>query len=276
MSTDITPYRGETAYTLEETLSLGKVLASSGFFSDSRDAAQAVTKILAGRELGIGAIAAMTGIYIVKGRVTMSANLMAAQIKRSGRYTYRVARLDDTGCELVFFEGGQEIGRSSFTAADAKAAGLWGSSDPWKKTPRNMLFARAMSNGAKWYTPDIFAGPVYTPDELDSAGPDIAPVVVEPAVNVATGEVLERPAALPAPTGRDLNPVKALVNEIRQLGGDPGQITPRKLLDMPDAEFTAYVDGMRRLRDDLILLAATPEAALTTVSASTDEVPADL
>jgi hypothetical protein len=30
-----------------------------------------------------------------------------------------------------------------------------------------MLFARAMSNGAKWHTPDVFAGnPVYTADEL--------------------------------------------------------------------------------------------------------------
>jgi hypothetical protein len=29
-----------------------------------------------------------------------------------------------------------------------------------------MLFARAMSNGARWYCPDVFAGPAYTPDEL--------------------------------------------------------------------------------------------------------------
>jgi hypothetical protein len=246
MSTEIAPYRPENAYTLEETLSLGKVLASSGFFSDSRDAAQAVTKILAGRELGLGAIAAMTGIYIVKGRVTMSANLMAAQIKRSGRYNYRVARLDDTGCEIVFFEGRDEIGRSSFTAEDAKAAGLWGSSDPWKKTPRNMLFARAMSNGAKWFTPDIFAGPVYTPDELG----DGEPLPAAPPANVHTGEVVE-PKALQAPPARDLNPVKALVDEIRLLGGDPGRVTARKLLDMSDAEFSDYAEGMRLLRDRL-------------------------
>jgi hypothetical protein len=29
-----------------------------------------------------------------------------------------------------------------------------------------MLFARAMSDGVKWYTPDVFNGPVYTPDEI--------------------------------------------------------------------------------------------------------------
>ncbi|RDT44717.1 hypothetical protein DXF87_27490, partial [Enterobacter roggenkampii] len=34
------------------------------------------------------------------------------------------------------------------------------------KFPKNMLFARAMSNGVKWFTPDVFSGPVYTPEEL--------------------------------------------------------------------------------------------------------------
>lgn len=174
-----------------DMMTLGQTLAKSGYFTDARDAAQAVVKVLAGQEMGIGPVAAMTGIYIVKGRVTLSANLMAAQIKRSGRYSYRVARLDDTGCELVFLEQGQEIGRSSFTAEDAKAAGLWNSSDPWKKTPRNMLFARAMSNGAKWYCPDVFSGPVYTPDELNGPtvieeAPPAPQLVVEPVREITT------------------------------------------------------------------------------------------
>jgi hypothetical protein len=31
-----------------------------------------------------------------------------------------------------------------------------------------MLFARAISNGVKWYTPDVFAGPVYVPEEMEN------------------------------------------------------------------------------------------------------------
>lgn len=179
-----------------DVMTLGTTLAKSGYFTDVKDAAQAVVKVLCGRELGIGDIAAMTGIYIVKGRVTMSANLMASLIKRSGKYNYRVTRMENDGVTIVFYEGKDEIGTSSFTADDAKAAGLWNSSDPWKKTPRNMLFARAMSNGAKWFCPDIFSGPVYTPDELgDSSVIDVTP---EPArftppsnVDVRTGEIVE-------------------------------------------------------------------------------------
>jgi hypothetical protein len=35
-----------------DVMGLGEVLARSGFFSDTRDAAQAVVKVLAGQELG--------------------------------------------------------------------------------------------------------------------------------------------------------------------------------------------------------------------------------
>lgn len=182
MATDLVVRRErDTQYSLQETVQLGEVLARSGFFADSKDAAQCVTKILAGRELGIGPVASMTGIYIVKGRVTLSANVMAAQIKRSGRYNYRVTRMDDDGCSIDFYEQGEPVGTSTFDKGDAQAAGLLGG-DNWKKFPRNMYFSRAMSNGAKWFCPDVFSGPVYTPDELQD---------VHTSVDTVTGEIVE-------------------------------------------------------------------------------------
>lgn len=152
--------------TFDETMRLCGVLAKSGYFADAREASQAVVKVIAGRELGIPAVAAMTGIYIVKGRVSLSANLMAGAVKRSGRYTYRVKQHDDKVCSIDFLErvDGQweHIGNSIFTEADARRA----ETQNLQKFPRNMLFARAMSNGVKWYCPDVFQGPVYTPEEL--------------------------------------------------------------------------------------------------------------
>lgn len=152
--------------TLRETMTLGETLAKSGFFSDAGSAAKAVVKILAGKELGFGPIASMTGIHIIQGKVAVGANLMGASVKSDPRYDYRVLDLSDDRAEVAFYEGGKEIGRSVFTMEDAKGAGLSGKGN-WRKFPRNMLFSRAMSNGVRWYCPDAFGGsPTYTPEEL--------------------------------------------------------------------------------------------------------------
>jgi hypothetical protein len=42
-----------------------------------------------------------------------------------------------------------------------------------------MLFARAMSNGVKWFTPDIYEMPVYVPEEMAQVTEDVPAQVVE-------------------------------------------------------------------------------------------------
>jgi hypothetical protein len=144
---------------------LGALVASSAYFSDAREAAQAAVKIMAGAELGIGPIASMRGIDIIKGEVSLSAGMVAAMVRRSGVYDYRVERWDNEACEIVFTRNRRPLTPSSvFTLEDAKRAGLAGPN--YQKFPRNMLFARAMTNGARVHCPEVFVGAVYTPDEL--------------------------------------------------------------------------------------------------------------
>lgn len=151
-----------------DVMELGDVLIKSGYFQDTKQAAQAVVKVLAGVEIGLGPIAAMTGIYIIKGRITLSANAMAAVIKNSGKYDYRIIEHNNEICKIEFYQNGEKVGLTEFSMDDAAQAGLTnGPGQSWQKFPRNMLFARALSNGAKWFCPDVFAGnPPYTPDEL--------------------------------------------------------------------------------------------------------------
>lgn len=195
-----------------DPITLGNVLAASGFFADSRGGAQAAVKVMAGQELGFGPIASMTGIYIVKGRVTLSANLMAAAIKRHPSYTFRVTEHTNAVCTIDFIEDGQVIGTSTFSMDDAKAAGLAGS-ETYKKFPKNMLYARALSNGAKWYCPDVFGGgPAYTPDELTDAvtydadgtivavAEDAAPV--DPDIAAHAAQVLDAQPVADKPLGK--------------------------------------------------------------------------
>src|SRR6185503_11933461 len=130
--------------TLRNDMSLsdiGAVFAKSGLFQDARDAAQAIVKVLAGAELGIGPVASMTGINIIKGRVTLSANLIAGAIKRNTKYDFKVVEHDDKHCVIDFYQGAEKLGTSSFSMDDARKAQLSG--DNWTKYPRNMVYARA-------------------------------------------------------------------------------------------------------------------------------------
>jgi hypothetical protein len=92
---------------------------------------------------------------------------MAAAIKRSGKYDYR-AETDDEACSITFFDLSQrdrsgvplQIGTTTFSMDDARRAGLGGQN--WKKYPRAMLFARAISAGYREHCPDALgAAPVY-------------------------------------------------------------------------------------------------------------------
>jgi hypothetical protein len=181
--------------TVADLQRLGSLLAASGYFRDARDMAQAAVKIQAGAELGIPPVAAMSSIYIVEGKPTLSAVLMGALVKRSGRYNYRVTEHTADRCSIAFYEGKEQIGLSTFTLADAEAAGVT-RNPTWKKYARNMLFARAMSNGCRWYCPDVFGGPIYTPEELgeqrvNADGEPLDAKVVEPVKAVVVEPVHE-------------------------------------------------------------------------------------
>jgi hypothetical protein len=161
-----------TQLPLSDIMNIGKAFAESGMFADTKSAAQAIVKIQAGQEIGIPPFAAMTGIHIIQGKPTIGAGLIASRLKGSGKYDYRVITNDEKLCSIDFYQGKDLIGNSTFTIDDAKKAGT----KNLDKFPKNMLFARAISNGVKWYTPDIFSGPVYVPEEM--------PTITEDAVHI--------------------------------------------------------------------------------------------
>jgi hypothetical protein len=132
----------------------------------------------------------MTGLFTSQsGKVTMSANTMAMLIKgwippgaKSPKYRYVLRKHTDKECVADVFErvdgftdGGkaiwawEKIGECSFTEADAVKAQLTTGPNKanYAKYPRNMLFARMISNMAKFYCADAFGGThAYLPDEL--------------------------------------------------------------------------------------------------------------
>lgn len=200
MSADLVLHRHHEPTSLQvptniaEIKQFAEMFAKSGYFQDAREMAQAAVKIIAGAECGVKPFAAMNGIYIVKSRTTMSANLMATLVKTSGRYNYKIVEITGQNCRIDFYENGEKSGESSFSRQDAVTAGT----QNLDKFARNMLFARAMSNGVRWFCPDVTAGPVYTPEELgeevDGEGEMLRPPVMVHSietVDTTTGEITQ-------------------------------------------------------------------------------------
>jgi hypothetical protein len=159
MNTQVTTV---TTINTTDIMNISKAFYESGMFTDIKSVAQAMVKISAGQEIGIPPFASMTGIHIIQGKPTIGAGLIASRLKGSGKYDYRVVEASEKVCSIDFFQGATKIGNSTFTIEDARKA-LTKNID---KFPKNMLFARAISNGVKWYCPDIFSGPVYVPEEM--------------------------------------------------------------------------------------------------------------
>lgn len=157
---------GAIVVSYDETEKIAKAMVASGFFKDVTQTSQAIVKILAGRELGFGPFASLSGVNVIQNKPVIGANLLASAIKATHKYNYRILEMTDKACEIEFFEQGKTVGKSRFTWDDAEKAGLT-AKDNWRKYPRNMLFARAISNGQKWFCPDACNGvTVYTPDEM--------------------------------------------------------------------------------------------------------------
>lgn len=126
--------------------------------------------------LGVPFPQVMQTMAVMRGRMTMSADLMAAVVRRAGHklrvreqgmsVTATLVRTDDPDYEFAV----------TWDEAKARQAGLWGQRGPWSQYPAQMLRSRAITEVCRQGASDALAGSIYTPEELGgSAGhPDTA------------------------------------------------------------------------------------------------------
>ena len=146
----------------------------------AKSAYEAFYVIQYGLELGLPPAKSIQSLHLIKGKVTMSADLMVALCLRSPDCDYiEVAESTADHCTYRAKRRGRPEQTFTFTMADAKRAGLTG--DNWRKYPHAMLKARAGSHLARQVFPDVVMG-LYDPDEIRNVGDaEVVEPVVEPA-----------------------------------------------------------------------------------------------
>jgi len=163
--------------------------------SNFANMAQVMAVIQFGRELGYAPMTALNNIILVKGKPSMSANMIAAKLKQSG-YKIKVKKLTDKVCTLSFTSPDGDVNTFSFTWEDAQRAKLTGK-DNWMNYPKQMLYARAVSMGGRMFASDVLMG-IYATEEMEDAPERVqaqAEVVEDKPVvqEVSTPEVPQEP-----------------------------------------------------------------------------------
>lgn len=145
----------------------------SGFLPPHIDSPQKAFAIWQmGRELGIPPMQSFRSINVIKGKPTLSAELMLGLIYQripGSKVTFKTPpERQHLECEVTMQRPGGDAQTFSFSMEDAKRAGLGGAN--WQKYPAAMMRARVVSAGARAVFPDAIMG-CYTPEELDEPEP---------------------------------------------------------------------------------------------------------
>lgn len=123
--------------------------------------------LLLGRDLGLTAMQAITGIHVIEGKPSVSAQTAVALVKRSGLCKYfRLVEGSDKAASYETHRVGEPgPTRMTYTIEEAQRAGLSGKHN-WKAYPAAMLRARCAMALARDVYPDLIAN-VYDPEELE-------------------------------------------------------------------------------------------------------------
>lgn len=151
--------------------------------------AAVLSVMLAGYELGVGPMQALQSVNIIKGKPSVSPELMRALVARAGHQVLVDASDVSATVQCHRREWDPDTWSAfTWTIEDAKRAGLVRADGPWVKFPRAMLTARATSEACRAVFPDVIAGLSYTPEEVSEFDLVVVPPT-PPARAIAPGVV---------------------------------------------------------------------------------------
>lgn len=157
---------------MSDLSSVAGLIFNSKVYGDIQTKEAAAIKIVAGMEYGFNPFQSMSMIDFIQGRPTLNAHGKATLINSSGDFRLKIVELTPTNCVIdVYRKNGEgewkKVNTNSFSWDDAKQAELTTGKNAhsWKKYPRNMLFARCVSNIWRWDCAELNLRH-FTPDQI--------------------------------------------------------------------------------------------------------------
>lgn len=173
---------------LEEQMNYSKALAAASIIPREFQNSPANVLVAIGyaQALGEHPISALTDVYIVNGRPSMSAAMMHRRALEAG-HRVRVTATEDEATASIWRKDDPSFEhRVTWTLDRAKASGL--TKNPvWKTFSSAMLRARAISEACRLACPEVLGAAKYLPDEIGGAFADAPGEVVTAEPSKPTG-----------------------------------------------------------------------------------------
>jgi hypothetical protein len=167
---------------MDDAVTLAQRMFDSRLFSAYGTPQAVLATVLAGRELGIPAMASLRAFHIIEGKPTLSAGAIQSLVVKSGKARYfRCSERTDQRATFVTQRGDDPEMALSYTIEDGRRAFMftpdmdvkalaekerkWQASS-WGKNPADMCVARAATKLARLVYPDVVSG-LYAPEEME-------------------------------------------------------------------------------------------------------------
>lgn len=150
--------KGLEPMTLEKAFLLAETFAVTGMCG-IKSPADALARIMTGRELGLTALQSIRGVYMIEGKPSLDASLlMGLCIQHPDCEKFDFMESTNERAVLHVKRRGRPLQEIVWTIDDAKQAKLIKENGAWVKNPKQMLRARCKSDGARLEFPDVTFG----------------------------------------------------------------------------------------------------------------------
>lgn len=212
--------------TISEQKDLANLYAESTLLPEAyrKKPADIFVAVTLGQSVGLSPIQSLAEINVIKGKPTMSATLIAAQVRRAG-HKLRIEVEETPGkesatCTIIRRDDPEHPFVSKRDRAWAQRMGLLNNSN-YIKQPATMLKKRAITDCARDACSEALCGINYTPDEMRDF--DVVEATVEEheeptkSPNVVEAEIVEekqeQPPTVPLATQEQRDQILAMLAE---------------------------------------------------------------
>ena len=249
------------------------------------NAANAFVAAETGAALGLEPLQALASIAVINGRATLSADLMAAVIRRAG-HTLRIVENSPESVTATLIRADDKKFEFTVTWDKDKAvkASLWGQRGPWSQYPTQMLRARAITEVARQGASEALMGMIYSPEDFGATITDTGEVLEAEIVDeihatatiTDTGEVLEaeivdeiHATATSAPAAKATQAAKPAAAPSQPAPLDkpltPAQASVAKGLETLSFTQAAYTDLCKRCLGQIVAVPALNDEQAATL-----------